>query len=103
MSQISTGERRRVMIAASAARETPYLLLDEPLANLDPVAQREIVEQLLELRRAGRTILLSTHELQKIPQFCDRVYALTCSDCRELDVDNDLEALLVQWSRAGKT
>jgi cobalt transport protein ATP-binding subunit len=66
---LSGGQRRRVALATVLACEPEILVLDEPSANLEPVARRELAEVLLAL---GRTMLMVTHDLPYALQLCPR-------------------------------
>lgn len=68
-SHLSGGQRRRVALATVLACEPDVLVLDEPSANLDPVARRELAETLLGLEH---TMLLVTHDLPYAAQLCTR-------------------------------
>jgi cobalt transport protein ATP-binding subunit len=72
--QLSMGERRRVAIAGVLAMEPELLVLDEPSANLDPRARRELLE-LLEL--LDRTLLVVTHDLPFAAELCERAVILS--------------------------
>ncbi len=67
--RLSGGQRRRVSLATVLACDPEILVLDEPSANLDPVARRELAEVLLGL---GRTMLMVTHDLPYALQVCPR-------------------------------
>jgi energy-coupling factor transporter ATP-binding protein EcfA2 len=71
--QLSQGERRRVAIATVLAMEPRLLVLDEPSANLDPRARRELLEL---LDRIEGTMLVVTHDLLFAAQICDRAVIL---------------------------
>ncbi|GAA2149139.1 ABC transporter ATP-binding protein [Glycomyces algeriensis] len=60
--ELSGGQARRVALACAAARATPVLLLDEPTAGLDAEARARVTDLLAELRDAGRTLLVATHD-----------------------------------------
>jgi cobalt/nickel transport system ATP-binding protein len=66
---LSGGQRRRVALATVLACDPEILVLDEPSANLEPVARRELAEVLLSLRR---TMLMVTHDLPYAAQLCPR-------------------------------
>jgi cobalt/nickel transport system permease protein len=66
---LSGGQRRRVALASVLACDPEILVLDEPSANLEPVARRELAELLLSL---GRTMLMVTHDLPFALQICPR-------------------------------
>lgn len=71
----SGGEQRRIAIADMLALETPYLLLDEPTAGLDPHARQLLLEHLTLLARNGRGIVIATHD-SRVLGMCDEVFRL---------------------------
>jgi ABC-2 type transport system ATP-binding protein len=73
----SKGMRQRLGIAAALMNEPELLLLDEPYSGLDPVGRRQLRELLLELKRQGKTILLSSHIVPDVEAVCDRVGILS--------------------------
>ena len=75
--QMSGGELQRVMIARALAQQTPILLLDEPVSNLDIAHQFEILDLLRQINREQhKTILLVIHDLNMAWQYCDRLLLL---------------------------
>lgn len=72
----STGMRQKLALVATMAAETPFVILDEPTANLDPTVRGEVLAILREARAAGRTVLFSSHVLSETEQACDRVCIL---------------------------
>ena len=72
--QLSQGQRRRVAIATVLAMGPQLLVLDEPSANLDPRARRELVELLAEI---DRTMLIVTHDLPFAAELCERSLILS--------------------------
>ena len=69
----STGMRQRLALARALLPDPPLLILDEPTVGLDPQASRDLRERVRELRRQGRTVLLTTHYMEEADQLCDRV------------------------------
>lgn len=76
VTQLSGGERQRALIAQTLAQETPVLLLDEPLNNLDLNHQLEIMQLLGRLHAAGKTIALVLHDLNIAAQYCQELVLL---------------------------
>lgn len=70
---LSGGEKKRVAIADILAMEPPIILFDEPTAALDPVSAEMLERVLGELEQEGRTILLSTHDIDFAYRFADRI------------------------------
>jgi manganese transport system ATP-binding protein len=68
--ELSGGQRKRAFVARGIAQDARLMLLDEPFAGVDVVSERLITEQLSALRDAGRTILMSTHDLAGVPRLC---------------------------------
>jgi ABC-2 type transport system ATP-binding protein len=74
---LSGGQRAQVALSLALATEAPILLLDEPLANLDPLARRDFLQQLrIEMRRSTRTVVLSSHVISDVAEACDRLVLL---------------------------
>ncbi|MEU8363848.1 ATP-binding cassette domain-containing protein [Nonomuraea sp. NPDC048882] len=69
----SKGNRQKVALSAALASEVELLLLDEPTSGLDPLMEAVFREVINEERRAGRTVLLSSHILAEVEALCDRV------------------------------
>ncbi len=69
----SNGMKQRLMIARALLHDPPALFLDEPTRGLDPIAAREVRSAIEQLSRNGKTILLTTHLLEKADQLCRRV------------------------------
>lgn len=78
-SQLSGGQRQRVAIARALINQPSILLADEPTGNLDKTSAQEIMELLLDLNRAGNTIILVTHD-EGFANLCPR--KITISDGR---------------------
>lgn len=76
VTQLSGGERQRALIAQTLAQQSPVLLLDEPLNNLDLNHQLEIMQLLGRLHRGGRTIIVVLHDLNIAAQYCERLVLL---------------------------
>jgi ABC-2 type transport system ATP-binding protein len=70
---LSRGMQQRLGLARVLVHDPPVLLLDEPAAGLDPRARIEIRELLRELQRLGKTILISSHILSELGEFCNKL------------------------------
>jgi cobalt/nickel transport system ATP-binding protein len=70
--QLSGGEKKRVAIASVLVMNPEVLLFDEPTAALDPRTQQWLIELIVELNAAGKTIVLATHDLDTIDVLADR-------------------------------
>ena len=70
---LSGGQRQRLFLALAVINRPTLLVLDEPTAGLDPQARRKLHALIREMRSEGRTVLLSTHDLEEAGQLCDRI------------------------------
>lgn len=71
--ELSGGQRKRVFLARALAQGGQVILLDEPFTGVDVKTEDQIVALMRELRAEGRLMLVSTHNLGSIPEFCDQV------------------------------
>ncbi len=71
--ELSGGQRKRVFVARALAQGASIFLLDEPFAGVDAKSEKSLTELLLTLKAEGKTIILSTHELTSLSEYCDRV------------------------------
>ena len=85
---LSGGQRRRAALATVLACDPEILVLDEPSANLDPVARRELADTLTTL---DATLLIVTHDLPYAAQLCDRAIVM---DAGVIVADDDVGAVL---------
>jgi manganese/iron transport system ATP-binding protein len=70
--ELSGGQKKRVFLARALAQEGQVILLDEPFTGVDVQTEAQIMALLRELRAEGKVILVSTHNLGSVPDFCDR-------------------------------
>ena len=71
--QLSGGQKKRVFLARALAQQGKVLLLDEPFTGVDVKTENAIIDLLKDLRDEGHLILVSTHNLGSVPEFCDQV------------------------------
>lgn len=76
ISALSKGLAQRVQFAAAVIHDPQLLVLDEPFSGLDPVGTEALREVILELRKGGTTVVLSTHDMAVAERMCDRVLML---------------------------
>jgi len=70
--ELSGGQKKRVFLARALAQDGRVILLDEPFTGVDVKTEDQIIGLLRELRDEGRVMLVSTHNLGSVPEFCDR-------------------------------
>ena len=70
--ELSGGQKKRVFLARSLAQESKIILLDEPFTGVDVNTENAIIDLLKQLRASGHLILVSTHNLGAVPNFCDQ-------------------------------
>lgn len=74
--ELSGGQKKRVFLARALAQDGRVILLDEPFTGVDVKTEEAIVTLLRSLRDEGRVMLVSTHNLGSVPEFCDRTVLL---------------------------
>lgn len=97
VSELSRGMQQRLCLAKTLLHDPKLLLLDEPASGLDPRARIEIKELLKELRNMGKTILISSHILPELADFCNKIAII---EQGKLVVSGDVDTI-VQQCRGG--
>lgn len=73
---LSGGQKKRVFLARALAQESRIILLDEPFTGVDVKTEHAIMDLMRDLRASGHLMLVSTHNLGSVPEFCDQVVLL---------------------------
>jgi ABC-2 type transport system ATP-binding protein len=71
--ELSKGMQQKAQFVATVLHEPDVLIMDEPMSGLDPVSMDVMREVMLDLRRRGTTIVLSSHQMEAVERLCDRV------------------------------
>jgi len=74
--ELSGGQRKRVFLARAIAQQAKVILLDEPFTGVDATTESQIIDLLRQMRDEGAVMLVSTHDLGSVPEFCDRTVML---------------------------
>ncbi len=94
--EFSKGMKIRLNIARSLIHQPKVLFLDEPTSGLDPVNARKIKDLILEVRRQGTTVFVTTHDMWVADELCDRVAFITAGNISVVDTP---KALKKQYGR----
>jgi ABC-2 type transport system ATP-binding protein len=103
---LSGGMRRRLLVAKALVHNPPVLVLDEPTAGVDIELRRQLWDYVIELNKAGVTIVLTTHYLEEAEELCDTIAIIdqgelrACDSTANLLAQIDNKTLLVRASSA---
>lgn len=94
--ELSGGQRKRVFLARALAQQSSVILLDEPFTGVDVTTEAQITRLLKELAEQGKAILVSTHNLGSVPEFCDYAVLinkvlLACGSTQEVFTAQNLQ------------
>lgn len=92
-SVLSGGYRQRFLIARTLLHAPKLIILDEPTVGLDPQIRRQLWDQILELKKSGSTILLTTHYLDEAEYLSDRVCIIDAGAIKTIDTPDNLKKL----------
>ena len=87
---LSGGMRRRLLVAKALVHNPPVLVLDEPTAGVDIELRRQLWDYVLELNKAGVTIVLTTHYLEEAEELCDTIAIIDQGELRACDSTQNL-------------
>jgi ABC-2 type transport system ATP-binding protein len=76
VNELSKGMQQKAQFVATVLHDPELLILDEPMSGLDPVATDQLREVLLELRAQGKTLVLSSHQMETVERLCDAIALL---------------------------
>ncbi len=86
LSEYSKGMLQRASLAQALVHDPELVILDEPVTGLDPLAIREMRELILDLKKRGKTVLFSSHDISEVERVCDRIAILSGGRlAREMD------------------
>jgi len=88
--EYSKGMARRLGLAQALVNDPELILLDEPTSGLDPIGTRNMKDLILDLKRQGKTIVMSSHLLADVQDVCDRIGILHQGELKELGRVEDL-------------
>ena len=89
---LSGGMRRRLLVAKALVHNPPVLVLDEPTAGVDIELRRQLWDYVIELNKAGVTIVLTTHYLEEAEELCDMIAIIDQGELRACDTTQNLLA-----------
>jgi ABC-2 type transport system ATP-binding protein len=92
----SSGMKQRIAIGKALLANPPVVLLDEPTVGLDPQSARNLRELILDIKREGRTVLLTTHYMEEADQLADRIGIIDVGRIIALDTPARLKASIRQ-------
>ncbi len=105
VADLSSGMKQKTSLAISLVHDPDFIVFDEPTNGLDVLTARTVTDYLLEMREAGKAIILSTHILSVVEKMCDRVGIIidgrlqaegTLDEVRRTDADANLENVFFQ-------
>jgi ABC-2 type transport system ATP-binding protein len=92
VAKYSKGMCQRIGFAQALLHDPDLLILDEPTSSLDPVGRKEFCDILLELKRRGKTVFISSHVLSEVESICDRVAILQNGELKRVGTLQELSA-----------
>lgn len=87
---LSGGQKQRFSIIASLVNNPDLVFLDEPTTGLDPLARRNLWEIIIDIKKRGKTIILTTHYMEEAEKLCDRIAIMEKGEILEMGKTNEL-------------
>lgn len=94
---MSSGMKRKMGIIAAMSHKPELLIMDEPTSGLDPLMQQAFHNLMHEIRQEGRTVFLSSHNLQEVEQICDRVGIIRDGRLQAVESIANLTRVAFRW------
>ncbi|MFM7519289.1 MAG: ABC transporter ATP-binding protein [Planctomycetota bacterium] len=88
--EYSKGMTRRIGVAQALINDPELVLLDEPTSGLDPIGTREMKDLIIDLKKRGKTVIMSSHLLADVEDVCDRIAVLHQGELKELGRVEDM-------------
>src|SRR5205823_8424657 len=76
--ELSKGMQQKIQFIAALLHDPDFIIMDEPFSGLDPVNTTLLKDVLLELKKAEKTILFSTHRMDQVEKLCDSICLINC-------------------------
>jgi ABC-2 type transport system ATP-binding protein len=92
IASLSSGMKRKLALLQVLLPRVPLLIMDEPTNTLDPTMRDELLDQLVEAKKRGQTVLFSSHVLQEVERVCDRVAILSRGKLVHMQPMHELKA-----------
>ena len=92
--EYSTGMKAKLNLARALLNDAPILMLDEPTLGLDPHSARKVRELIMKLRGEGKTILLTTHNMEEADHLCDRIAIINKGKIVALGTPEELKRMV---------
>lgn len=105
--ELSKGNQQKVQLIGTLLHEPELVILDEPFSGLDPINQQVFKDVVLELKREGRTILFSTHQIEQAERACDHVCIIaggekvldgSVAEVKRMHGSESVALTLAEWS-----
>jgi len=108
VSQLSKGMKMRLNFCRALLNDPDILFLDEPTSGLDPVNSKQMKDLILEKKKEGKTVLITTHNMQAAEELCDRVAFIVDGQIKLIDSPRELKLrkgqkrIIVEYRKDGE-